>query len=301
VQRVNSNTYYEFLLTPSGISAPIIQNIGTARTNWVGMANFSPDGTRYATFHAEYTAIGGLDIYDFDRCSGILSNSIHIPIPQSTSYSGGMAFSADSRFLYLANIDSVYQFDITSANIAASKIVVAAWDSFYSPNPPFSTRFDVMQLAPDGKIYITTGNSTFHIHVINNPDSLGLACDLAQHLIQFQYWYCNGIPNHPNYFLGCDTTGGCFCLVGENEIKNNLISARASPNPNNGIFTLQFNVQKISGELKVYDVIGKEVLKDYVAPWSQFKRVDISSLPRGIYLCRMKWSNGEASVKVVKE
>ncbi len=301
VQRVNSNTYYEFLVTPSGISSPIVQNIGTVRTNWLGMACFSPDGTKYATFHAEYNSNGGLDILDFDRCSGVLSNPLHITIPQTIGYSGGLTFSGNSSLLYTANIDSVYQFDMTSANIAASKQTVAVWDSFYSPSPPFSTLFEIMQLAPDGKIYISTGNSTFHIHVINNPDSAGLTCDLVQHAIQFQYFYDNALPNHPNYFLGCDTTGGCTCLVNINEIENSDISARASPNPNNGVFTLQFPVNKAGGELEIYDVLGHLLHKEYVAPWSQYKQLKITSLPGGIYFCKLKWLDAETSLKIIKE
>ncbi|MEZ5068920.1 MAG: hypothetical protein R2847_10730 [Bacteroidia bacterium] len=45
------------------------------------------------------------------------------------------------------------------------------------------------------------------------------------------------------------------------------------PNPNNGVFTLQFNVMSISGTLEIYDAMGRLVYKDYVAAWSQFKKL----------------------------
>lgn len=303
VQRVNSNTFYEFLLTPSGVSLPIIQNIGTVRTNWLGMAAFTPDGTKYATFHAEYTTSGGLDIFDFNRCTGILSNSSHISIPQTTSFSGGLSFSGNSKYLYTANIDRLFQFDVTNPNIASTQQTVAIWDTFYSPQPPFATLFEIPQLAPDGKIYISTGNGTFHVHVINNPDSAGTACNIVQHAIQLQYFYYNGIPNHPNYFLGCDTTSACPCLTGMPHLNPPRGGGlNASPNPSNGVFTLQFPAESTSGELEVYNVMGNLVMKEYVAAWSQFKQVDISQLPSGIYLCKIKWDNGvRGSVKVVKE
>lgn len=300
--RFNSNMYYKFLVTPSGISSPITQQIGTVRTTWdIGQVAFSPDGSKFAYFNAYYTMPAILDVYDFDRCSGQFSNDTAITIPESHGLGGGLAFSSNSKYLYVSNIDSIYQFDVTSINIAASKIIVAAWDSFYSPNPPFATLFDLTQLAPDGKIYIGTGNSTFRMHVINNPDSMGLACDVQQHNIIIPAFYVGGVPNHPNYFLSCDTTGGCPCLVGINEIEKNNISAHASPNPNNGIFTLQFPVQKISGLLKVYDVFGNIVHKEYIAQWSQYKQVNIEAFPSGIYFCKMRWGKQEASVKVLKE
>ena len=282
-QRVNSNTYYRLLITPNVILGPYTQNIGNLRTVTPGMTCFSPDGTKYAYFYSSYTSSGGLDVYDFNRCSGALSNPIHITIPQTTGASGGMAFSGNSRFLYCANINELYQFDMQSGNIAASQQTVAVWDSFYSPSPPFATLFSVPLLAPDGKIYMSTGNGTFHIHVINNPDSAGLACDVQQHSIQFQHYYANGLPNHPNYFLGCDSTLGCLCAstVGEPELNPPQGNIKIFPNPNNGVFTLQFNVMSISGTLEIYDVMGRLVYKDYVAAWSQFKKVDVSNMPKG--------------------
>lgn len=245
--------------------------------------------------------MGGLDIFDFDRCTGILSNDIHITLPQTVSIFGGAAFSPNSQFLYAANCSEVYQYDMNASNIVTSEITVAVWDSFYSPQPPFATGFEGMQLAPDGKIYIQTGNGTFHLHVINTPDSLGSLCDLVQHGIQIQKYYGNGIPNHPNYFLGCDTTLGCGCLTGIDDKIPIEITARASPNPTNGLITLQFPAQKNSGALTVYNLLGKIVFEDYIAPWSQFKKIDINTLPNGIYLCKLKWSSGETSVKVIKE
>jgi hypothetical protein len=88
---------------------------------------------------------------------------------------------------------------------------IAHWDSTYSPFPPYATVFDIAQLAPNGKIYIGTGNTTLRMHVINNPDEPGLACNLVQHGITTPTYYWNSLPNHPNYFLGalagspCDT------------------------------------------------------------------------------------------------
>jgi hypothetical protein len=308
VQRVNSNTYYKFLLTPTGITGPFPQNIGTPRTWTGGMTSFSTDGKKYAYYYTMGNGMGGLDIGDFDRCTGMLNNPIHIAIQTNVDFSGGLAFSPNSRFLYVTNIDSVYQFDMASTNIETSKQIVAVWDGFYSPNPPFATLFEIPQLAPDGKIYISTGNSTFHIHVINSPDSIGLACNLVQHAIQFQYFYFSGQPNHPNYFLGCDTS--CTpCLVGLPSGSELFHSVKAFPNPTDGAFTLQFPVQSTAGMLEVYDVMGKLVYKDYIAPWSQYKKVDLTpSLSKregvkanGIYFCKLKWKDKEASVKVVVE
>src|SRR5262249_2930330 len=130
------------------------------------------------------------------------------------------AFSSNSDVLYLSSMTYVYQFDLTSGNIAATQQTVAIYDGFYSPSPPLATSFYLAQLAPDGKIYIVCGNSTLDIHVINNPDSLGLSCDVCQHCIHLPAFNAFTIPNHLNYFLGADTTSTICDTV--TNITNNL-------------------------------------------------------------------------------
>jgi len=298
VIRAESDIMYSLLITPFGISAPIIQHIGNFRINTSGQVSFSPDGTKFAFYYS----INGLEIFDFDRCTGVFSNPIFIPIGTNNSHGGGLAFSGNSNVIYITRTDSVYQFDLTSTNIASSQFLVAAWDSFYSPTASsLATLFYLAELAPDGKIYITTGNSTLHLHVINEPDKIGTDCDFVQHGVALPAFYYNSLPNHPNYFLGkipgspCDTIIAgleATTLSPEGEI-------RASPNPSNGIFSLTFPVQSESGELEVFDVNGKVIYRELVASWSQIKRIDLSAIPRGVYMCRMRWVTGQKSVKVV--
>lgn len=299
--RFNSNKYYKFLISVTGVSAPSAQNIGTIRSMVdIGQVAFSPDGNRFAYFNAFYTTTATLDIYDFDRCSGSFSNPHSILIPQSNGFGGGLCFSPNSKFLYVCNVDSLYQYDLTAPNIEASKFIVAAWDSFYSPNPPFATLFENAAIAADGKIYITTGNGTFHMHVINNPDSLGAACDLVQHGITLPAFYFNSLPNHPNYFLGCDTTS-CQCLTTDIPELPDIIQLKTYPNPTNGPVTFQFPVQGNVGEFSVYDVNGKLVHKENIAPWSQFKKLDLTNLGKGIYFCKLRWKDKEGATKIILE
>ena len=301
VHRVNSNKFYKLLVTPTAILGPYSQNIGTVRQWDAGQAWFSPDGKKYAYYYVN----GGLDIFDFDRCNGTLSNAVHVTMPFENGYNVGMAISPGSNALYVSNTQHVYQFDLTAANIASSQLTVATYDSFMSVFPGFpsgfATLFGLSALAPDGKIYITTGNGTIHMHTIDNPDVIGLGCNVNQHSVQLQSVYFNSLPNHPNYFLGCDTT--CTtCLVGTPHLNPPRGGGlTALPNPSNGNFTLQFPVQKLSGELEIFDVMGNLVMRDYVAPWSQYKRVDITQLKKGIYFCKLKWKDAEQSLKVIKE
>jgi hypothetical protein len=84
------------------------------------------------------------------------------------------------------------------------------------------------------------------------------------------------------------------------------IVLKVFPNPSNGVFTLSFPVQSEAGVVEIFDVNGRLVFKEGVAQWSQFKRVDVSLLPNGVYMCRMRWPSfarasisNEKSVKII--
>lgn len=300
VHRVNTNTYYKLLVFPNFILGPYAQNIGAIRTMDDGQAKFSPDGKTYAYYHY---ASGGLDILDFDRCTGMFSNPRNDASIPTVYGNVGCEFSPNSQLLYVSNVLNVYQYDLTATNVIASRTMVAAWDSFTQPGQPnLGAYLCNQQLAPDGKIYITTGNSTTYFGRIDDPDIVGVGCNVAQHSVLLPTYNFNTIPNHPNYFLGCDTTGGCTtCYTSlasplplEGEIK-------VAPNPTTGAFAFQFDAHSTSGEVEVHDMMGNLVLRDYVAPWSLYKYVNISALSNGIYFCKMKWKDGEVSVKVINE
>lgn len=298
--RAFSDIYYTFLLTPTGLSGPFTQHAGTYRQYDAGQVCFSPDGKKFAYF----SVVTEMDILDFDRCTGMFSNLTHIAI-NDTAFGRGVAFSPNSQYLYAPSTRYIYQFDVTAANIAATQTTIAVWDTtMYSPpqgGPALSLQalFNIAQLAPDGKIYVSTGNSTFVLHVIDQPDSAGAACNFIPMGVQLPFYYFNSLPNHPNYFLGCDTTCGP-CLTNLTPSPLTLEGGiRAAPNPSDGNFTLQFPVHSVSGELYVYDMMGNVVFRDYVAPWSQYKRVDLTKMSDGIYFCKLRWKGSNSSVKVV--
>ncbi len=295
---LGNDTYIKFLLTPYGLDGPFFQNIGTSLNHLgAGQALFSPDGNKYAYFWYQ----DGLEVLDFDRCSGQFSNPLNVPFIYEDGYMMGTAFSPNSNLLYVSNIWHLYQLDLTAANIAASKMIVATYDSFTSGAPGwpgFATVFGLSALAPDGKIYITTANGTLHMHIIDQPDSPGLACNVIQHGLQLPAFYFNTLPNHPNYFLG--DNGLCNNLGIPPAPYKGVKKIQVFGNPTNDKFTLWFPVDKDVGWLEIYDVNGECIRREYVAQWSQYKTVDISNLSAGVYFCKMRWRSGEGSVSVVK-
>src|SRR5690606_13278633 len=204
-------------------------------------------GSRFAYF---YAGPSGLEVFDFDRCTGLFSNPVYIPIV-ATGGACGVAFSPNSRFVYVSSSPYVYQIDASAADVSVRQVLVATGDVFFSPYPPFATRFDLAQLAPDGKVYIGTGNSTLHLHVIHNPDEPGLACNMEQHGVELPHFYVNSLPNHPNYHLGPVDGSVCDSLGINTGISGAQMEAgvRAWPNPGNGAFMLSYPANAAAGRL----------------------------------------------------
>jgi len=117
----------------------------------LGQAAFSPDGKYYAVFNSINQDLGQfIDVFSFDRCSGILSNqrTMHL----NMDISGGVAFLPNSRFLYVSSYIDLYQYDMWAADIESSKVKLAEFDNWQGVTGLFPTYW-LMQLAPDGKIY----------------------------------------------------------------------------------------------------------------------------------------------------
>ena len=188
-----------------------VQKMGPGWGNAGGFqAAFSPDGTMFARYNFFY----GLYLYDFDRCSGMLSNLRYFPYIDNSDPGllNGVAFSADNRYLYFPiNYDSLYQMDLKAPDLAASVQLVATFDGF-SSDGFFKTKFSCIIPGPDGRLYIIPPYTTKVMHVINRPNLAGMACDVQQHAFEFPYYY-RSPPNFPNYRLGpldgspCDTLG----------------------------------------------------------------------------------------------
>ncbi|HMT29227.1 MAG TPA: T9SS type A sorting domain-containing protein [Bacteroidia bacterium] len=296
--RVNSDKYYKLLLTPYGLPQVSTQNIGAIRPTGGGQAKFSYDGNYFGYFYN----LGGLDLFQFDRCSGTFTNIFNDTNFTSPGIQKGLEFSPNSQFLYVCNTDQIFQYDLASTNILSSKMIVAQYDSFLNP-PPFQlgTYFAYPLLAPDGKIYITTGNGTFYMHTIDQPDQGGMACSVSQHSVQLPAFYFNTIPNHPNFFLGALAGSPCDTLVGVGINEEPEIILKVFPNPASDFCTLSFPVKAMPGEIEVTNVLGEIILKETVAPWSQFKRIAVGNFSAGVYHCRLRWGTEMAVVKFVKE
>jgi len=201
-----SNGFYRLLVTPDTILNHGLQAIGDTVPSGLGQAAFSPDGTKYARLNIYRLGQDQyVDIYDFDRCTGTFSNPVQFTY-RDTALMGGLAFSENSRFLYVSSFRFTYQFDLEVENVADSKTIVGFPEEL-------GEGYFLSQLAPNRKIYIGTQGTTSHMHIIHNPNKRAPACNFEYIGLPLPTRNFRTIPNFPYYGLGpvdgssCDTLG----------------------------------------------------------------------------------------------
>ena len=218
-----SNRYLKLLFNPDGVSEYDTQEIGEETILGGDYSVSSPDGRFYSVYSLSGLVQGpsesSITWYEFDRCTGKMSNyNRHVLSTNGVGSKGGVAFSPNSRFMYVAMEETIYQFDMEAEDVVASKIEAATYDghidSSLDSTSMIATKFNLMQLAPNGKIYITVPwTRSRHLHVIDQPDSLGVACNVIQRGLELPYYHWFNMPSFPNYRLGplpgspCDTLG----------------------------------------------------------------------------------------------
>lgn len=288
-----TNRYYKFLLAPDSILGPYSQYIGSAyRVLYFGMNVFSPDGSKLVHIGQSDT----LDIFDFDRCTGELSNNISFKLPDSIQ-SNSCAFSSNGRFLYAATLLNVFQYDMWANDIEASVTNVAEYADTVTGFPRW---FGLMQLAPDNKIYISTYSGSTFLHVIDQPDSLGVACNVIQSGIMLPSYNSLSLPNFPNYDLGALQGSDCDTLyLGNVSTTEKNATFRISPNPVSDWLNIVYATDE-DGVLNLLDVNGRRVADVSLFNYFKNRLLNVSQLPAGVYLAVVT-QNGEKmwSEKVV--
>ena len=292
--------YYRFLITPEGIQGPYEQYDpnklidSTKGSNHI--SKFSPDGKKFIHYHATL----GVWVYDFDRCTGEVSNPIHIPFPTPLPFTGGWSgynfeVSPNSRFLYIVvqGFTQIIQYDLLADDIPASGLTVSTYDGFVHWGGQ-STVFGMIQLAPNGKIYIEAGSCDL-LHVINHPNLLGTSCDVVQRAIQLPTWNLASLPYFPNYRLydlpasPCDTLGIDTPISTIQQPDIPLVEGLLYPNPAQEQASLYLPGWQGTGRVTITDALGRVVLEQVVS--RDRTTFQVRNWPSGIYAV-LVWKEG---------
>ncbi|MBL7913493.1 MAG: T9SS type A sorting domain-containing protein [Bacteroidia bacterium] len=319
-QPTYNNIWNIFLISPTGITSSSVQNVGELNGTNLGNIAVSPDGSKIC-----FTNLGGLiENYDFDRCTGLLSNPVLIE-PQLTigpyPYYWSSEFSQSGRYLYVTSstvIGKLWQYDTWASNIAASKTLI--WQMTFPP-----ATIGSVKRGPDNKIYLscawndsTNSNNypypptayyteNMNLSVINSPDSAGTACDFQPWSFYLggkrTYW---GLPNNPDYDLPTLAGSPCDTLVSQNELAGaaTVGSLHVYYHPAwEKAFINASNLKGKSGKLLVYDMHGKVVHSEPLRILNGYYTRDLSMIgyAKGMYLITIQTEKERLTKKVMVE
>ncbi len=301
--------YVSYLLSPMGISQVNIQHIGSNGDSlYYGKLIFSNDGSKMMTVGA----FGTVDVFDFDRCTGLLSNwrDIGEHLTSEPYQYLSAAFSPNGNLIYVSPFNltkNFYQFDLNASNITASKVLL---NSYPDTGLTQWNTYNWHNLAPDGKIYIPIVSNyqgpnidnvtTQHLDVIEYPDSVGTACHYIRQAFSLGSHHAAAcLPNMPYYGLGAMTGSACDSLTGIKNVTEINNAVEVFPNPSSGVFSLKLkdvNDKIISTEVE--DILGNRVL--FTKYFSSI--FDLSAYSDGIYVLRVQTQKKKTfAAKVVKQ
>jgi Secretion system C-terminal sorting domain len=277
---LEKNIFHRYLLSKNGLKYLDQQIIDPADPDGVGCAVFSPDGRKYVRYNDVVPNLPQLlDIYDFDRCSGLLSN--HKRISYINKGGSGVVFSPNSRFLYVGLGTELRQYDMQATNLKDSEKTVAIQDTNTSCLE-VPEGFYNGQLAPDGKIYFSTDGCSKVLHIIHKPDLEGLNCQVELRGVKLPTFIFRGLPNFPNYKLG--KMAGCSSSTQESK----ETAVNIYPNPVKNDLTLTFNASYYQkGVFHLTDLQGRRIASYPIQPDHDEYHFDISAIPNGMYLWQL--------------
>lgn len=168
--------FYAYKITGSGVDTdnPVISETEYTFSDKRGYLKASPDGRKIVA--ADYNGSGNsnlnnnsaLILYDFNSETGEISSSFtSLTNPNADGSPYGVEFSSQSNNLYTfsynvsRDVINIIKFDVTQDNIPDTRELI------HTENGGFR---GALQLAPDGKIYVSIPNRNF-LDVIENPNS----------------------------------------------------------------------------------------------------------------------------------
>lgn len=297
-----TDEFQAYLITANGVSTPpVISSTGPVVDNFTspgpvfenaGPLAASPDGRLLAMACFNWmqtdTLMGTVDLFSFNDSTGIVA---HIAVLDSTRDAGGLTFSPSSDLLYVHQYEPVtapdgpygwrvMQYDVSApdpATINTSMITLDQEDSCTYTGGGILSMF----AAPDGRIYIRTNNepATKNIlAVIDQPDSLGLACGY-----QRNGFYVSGqaVQTFPNQMRRYNEGMNLPTAV---PASASASSTQVSPNPLHGTGTLVVDLADGPVELRWSDVLGRTIKLQQAFVLGGTVALQGTEIPAGLYM-----------------
>lgn len=203
---VNKSIFYSYHISKNGVDpTPVISTYNEPPIDHTqGCIKLNPKGSKLAI--ASPRAKSFLGLFDFDRSTGALTNYTLLGTPANNNLFYGISFSPDNSKLFALAKTSVgsppyfcalFEYDVSLATPAE----IRNSESMFNVRKNIAFTNSGMQLAPDGKIYIVSGNLQV-VDVINSPNLMGTDCDYKDSALIFQRNCGRNLTNFMDYLFG---------------------------------------------------------------------------------------------------
>jgi hypothetical protein len=214
---VGNNKFYAFHVPSTGVvnSTPVISSVGTAIGAADYISSMKANSCQNKLGVTNYGS-GIAEVYNFDNSSGTVTSLLYSKTGVTHVY--GLEFSPNDAYLYYGTLDgTMYQMDMSTGTST-----LTGW----IPPPNGVGNFGQLQLAPDGKIYVTSENtaSTSYLGTISYPDSV----------------YTSAVYN--NTAVNISTVNSYFPLLGLPTFSRTFVSSQLNAFPGSGGYCVNTNI-----------------------------------------------------------
>ncbi len=319
---VVSSPFYTYLISPSGILLDTLQDVGLLSFGSFVEFRWNKQGTKLA--YVNYSGL--IQVFDYDRCTGIISNPFTLDTMRPSSPLPGYVtgeFSASGRYLYVSSniLNSyIHQFDLINLPTSFTR------DTIWSTSFPVNTAGDLKR-GPDDKIYLSCiyidsmnnwaypypdsvyNNYNMNLSVINEPDSAFPACNFTPYSFflggKRTYW---GLPNNPNYDMGvvagspCDTLSVGLSPSPSPEERGAIMQSWYNPAWN----LIHVNASQLKGHLgtiRLLDLNGRTLFEkkiDNIHGGYYTTQIYMNAFSSGIYFVQLITDKEQVAGKVMK-
>jgi hypothetical protein len=264
----NISTYTIFLIDSTGIHRRDTFEMGIPDNGWPRGGDqglFNPAGDQFY----RYNSRDGIQLFDFDRETGALSNFRRVEMeifdqPTGNNTLGGMGVSPSRQYAYVRTGFKVFQYDLWADDIRGSRILVGVVENYQNLPSIFRPTAISFQLGPDCRLYSFTNVGDEH-HVAHRPDERGLACGWEQGWLKLPFPVFRDQIYYPNFRLGAVGKEGSPCA---NPITTATDATEATgwpvriyPNPATAEVTIELPdvALGVSARWELYDASGRSV------------------------------------------
>jgi hypothetical protein len=319
ISQISANTtgptWIRWLVNNDTVTGPFYQDIGLNYGTDLGLNGLCINeiGTKVAV--VSYSK--KIELFDFDRCTGLLNNNL--VIDSGKTYNSNWvslidsgyiscAFSPTGRYLFVNSFDTLWQYDMEAENISNSRNII-----WYDTLDIDSLRLGCMELGPDGRIYLATTNLNIPgvqlvnltrnqyntwMGVVFKPDSAGLLCDFKRHGLYLDGHISNGTTavrynTQLGVWVGSPCDPNVTGVAPDKDLKTQL---KVFPNPTNDKFNITWPVQ--GGYTWALKTIASVTISSGIQKTGN-ATISTGALPEGMYFLEVHSAKEHKVEKVI--